>query len=232
MSRRPVVAIDGPAGAGKSTVARRVAAALGFVLLDTGALYRSVALAAQRAGAPWSDAERVSAVARGVAEPGRLSLATDADAPGGTRVVLDGEDVSALIRTPEMSRGASAVSAIPGVRAALLDMQRHHATLGGVVMEGRDIGTVVVPDAEAKFFVTASSEVRARRRYDELRARGVATTLEATLAEVVARDDADAGRDVAPLVPAADAELVDTSTMPIDGVVEHLVARVRGLTAR
>ena len=229
MARRPVVALDGPAGAGKSTVARRLADALDFVLLDTGAIYRSVSLATMRADVPWTDEAAVSRVAARIATPGVLELSSGAE---GTRVTLDGEDISIAIRTPENSRGASTVSAIPGVRAALLSLQRAYAERGGVVMEGRDIGTVVAPDAEAKFFVTASPEVRARRRFDELRARGTDVSFEATLAEVIARDEADEGRAVAPLKPAADAQIVDTSTLGIDDVVAHLVARVRALQTR
>jgi cytidylate kinase len=224
-----VVALDGPAGAGKSTVARRLSDALGFVLLDTGAIYRTVALAASRSEVAWTDEDAVSRLAARIASPGVLELSSRGE---GTQVLLDGQDVSTAIRTPENSRGASAVSAIPGVRAALLSLQRVYAERGGVVMEGRDIGTVVAPDAEAKFFVTASPEVRAQRRYDELRARGADVTFEATLAEVVARDEADEGRAVAPLKPAADAEIVDTSTLSIDDVVAHLVERVRGLAPR
>ena len=229
MAKLPVVALDGPAGAGKSTVARRLADALGFVLLDTGAIYRTVALAASREGVAWSDDAGVAAVAAVVAEKGRLALVTTTD---GTRVALDGEDVSDAIRTPEISRGASLVSAIPAVRAALLSLQRTFAEGGGVVMEGRDIGTVVAPDAQAKFFVTASAEVRARRRWEELRARGADVSLDATLADVVSRDEADEGRSVAPLKAAADAEIVDTSLLAIDEVVEHLVQRVRALSGR
>ena len=229
MAKLPVVALDGPAGAGKSTVARRLADALGFVLLDTGAIYRTVALAAEREGVALSDAAGVSRIAARVAEKGRLALTTT---EAGTRVVLDGEDVSIAIRTPEISRGASLVSAVPGVRDALLALQRAFAAEGGVVMEGRDIGTVVAPEARAKFFVTASAAVRARRRWEELRARGADVSFDATLLEVVSRDEADEGRTVAPLKPAADAEIVDTSTLGIDEVVAHLVERVRALSAR
>ena len=230
MNRRlPVVAIDGPAGAGKSTIARRVAGALGFLLVDTGALYRSVALAAQRAAVPWNDAGAVASVAARLAADQALVIVADTE---GTRVLLDGVDVSLAIRSPDISLGASAVSAVPAVRAALLEMQRSQARGGGVVLEGRDIGTVVIPDAEAKFFVTASPEVRARRRFDELCERGARVSFEQTLAEVIERDHADSHRAVAPLRPADDAELVDTSSMSIDGVVAHLVERVRALSPR
>ncbi|MCS6898481.1 MAG: (d)CMP kinase [Myxococcales bacterium] len=224
---RPAVALDGPAGAGKSTVARLTARALGFTLVDTGALYRTVALAAQRAGIPWSNTEGVASQARRLAE-GALQMRPNPE--GAVCVLLDGEDVSSQIRTPEMSFGASQVSSIPEVRAALLAMQRGAASEGGVVLEGRDIGTVVLPDAEAKFFVTASPEVRARRRHEELLARGFPSSFEQTLAEVLQRDEADSNRSVSPLRAAEDAELVDTSAMTIEEVVARIVQRVRQIT--
>jgi cytidylate kinase len=224
---RPAVALDGPAGAGKSTVARLTAQALGFTLVDTGALYRTVALAAQRASIPWSDGDGVAAQARRLAA-GALQMRPDPE--GAVCILLDGEDVSLQIRTPEMSLGASQVSSIPAVRAALLAMQRGAAAEGGVVLEGRDIGTVVLPDAEAKFFVTASPEVRARRRHEELLARGLPSSFEQTLADVIQRDEADSTRAVSPLRAADDAELVDTSAMTIEEVVARIVQRVRQIT--
>lgn len=225
-ARRPVIALDGPAGAGKSTVAKRVADELGYVLVDTGALYRTVALAAARAGVAWDDEAAVGALAEGLAERGGIALIPG---PEGLRVELDGADVSRAIRAPENSLGASRVSAIGRVRAALLAMQRGYLRGGGAVMEGRDIGTVVAPDAELKLFVTASPEVRARRRFDELTARGERPSFEETLRDVVARDHADQSRAIAPLVPAADAQVLDTSTMTIDDVVATIVTRARSL---
>jgi cytidylate kinase len=219
--RRPIIAIDGPAGAGKSTVARRVADSLGFVLLDTGALYRAVALAASRAKVSVADAERSGALAEDLARRAAIVLQPD-------RVLLEGEDVSRAIRTPEIGMDASTVSAHPGVRRALLEMQRKAGEAGGIVAEGRDIGTVVFPLAEYKFFLTASPEVRARRRHEELLAKGRAATIEETLAEVKRRDAQDEGRAVAPLRPADDAVRLDSSTMPIDEVVATILARVRG----
>jgi len=217
---RPIIAIDGPAGAGKSTVAKRVAQSLGFVLLDTGALYRAVALAAQRGKVDVNDAARSGALAEDVARRSAIKLEPE-------RVTLDGEDVSRAIRTPDIGMDASTVSAHPAVRKALLDMQRKAGEDGGIVAEGRDIGTVVFPDAEYKFFLTASPEVRAQRRYEELLAKGATVTVEETLAEVKRRDAQDTGRVVAPLKPAADAVLLDSSTIPIDDVLALILARIR-----
>jgi cytidylate kinase len=219
------VAIDGPAGAGKSTVARLLAAALGFVLVDTGALYRGVALAAQRARVPWEDGARVGSLAQALVL--RQGLRLERDGTGGLRVRLDGEDVSEAIRTPDIGMGASQVSAHPQVRDALLEMQRQAGRDGGVVLEGRDIGTVVFPQAEVKFFLTARPEIRARRRFDELRAKGSAVTFDETLSDVRRRDEQDTNRPVAPLKQADDATLLDSSEMTIDQTVARMVAGVR-----
>ena len=224
MRPRPIVAIDGPAGAGKSTVARLLADRLRFTLVDTGALYRAVALAARSAGIAWNDEPNVVAVARRVESSRQLSLVPDADK--GVRVMLAGEDVSDAIRTPEMGMGASRVSSFGGVRAALLDLQRQAGERGGVVLEGRDIGTIVFPDAEVKFFLTASPEVRARRRYEELVLRGQSVDLEKTLAEVIARDEQDTNRPIAPLRRADDAIFVDSSDRAIDEIVDEMARRV------
>ena len=218
MRSATIVAIDGPAGAGKSTVARALAERLGFSLLDTGAIYRTLAVAAVRGGVPLDDGARLGLLAED------LPIAFS-----GTRVSLAGEDLSAVIRTPDVSRDASTVSAHPAVRAALLGIQRRLAAAGQVVVEGRDIGTVVLPDAPMKFFLTARPEVRARRRYDELIARGQVVELERTLAELIERDRRDEERAVAPLRKADDAELVDTSDLPLDRVIDHMydIARAR-----
>ncbi len=222
---RPVVAIDGPAGAGKTTVTRRVAEALGYLLVDTGALYRSVALAARRRGVAWSDVAGVGKLAHELAAADAILFVTLPD--GGQKVVLDGDDVTTEIRTQEIAEGASQVSAQPEVRAALLEMQRRAGRDGGVVLEGRDIGTVVFPDAEAKFFLTASVEVRAKRRHDELVARGQSADLATIAREVAERDKRDSTRPIAPLKQAADAELVDSSEREIDAVVAQIVESVR-----
>lgn len=225
--KRLVVAIDGPAGAGKSTVTKLVASRLGYVVIDTGALYRIVALSAQKSGIDWDDAERVGEHAESLVAQGAVSL--ENNALGQTRFYLAGEDVSDAIRTLEIGKGASKVSAHPRVRQALLQMQRDAGKHGGVVLEGRDIGTVVFPNADAKFYLTASVDVRARRRFEELRARGESPELEAVKREVIDRDHRDSSRPIAPLKQAPDAEIVDSSGMSIEQVVEHIVQRVRTL---
>lgn len=229
MSTRPfIVAIDGPAGAGKSTAARRLAARLGFSMVDTGAIYRAVALAAAREEIAFDDDVRLAALLPG------LRIRFEVAEGGGQRVLLDGVDVSAEIRTPAMSLGASAVSARPVVRDALLDLQRRLATAEGnrgAVLEGRDIGTVVFPDADLKFFLTAAPEVRARRRHDELQAKGQLVPLAQVLAEQEKRDFDDTQRAVAPLRAAADALLVDTSGLSLDGVVDALADAARARLA-
>ena len=221
-----ILAIDGPAGAGKSTVSRRVAARLGFALVDTGAIYRAVALAASRRGVAFDDDERLAALLPA------LAIRFEAPPPGaesGQRVILDGEDVSTQIRTPAMSLGASAVSARPVVRAALLSLQRRLALSPdhrGAVLEGRDIGTVVFPDADAKIFLTASPEVRARRRFEELQAKGDTTPFEQVLADQQRRDRDDSERAHAPLKPAGDATQLDSSGLTLEQVVDRLAAIV------
>jgi len=216
-----VVAIDGPAGAGKSTVARELARRLGYTLVDTGALYRGVALAAKERGVRWDDGPALGVLAASL----RLAFATHPD--GVQRLPVDGRDRSDDIRTPEISMGASDVSKLPEVRAALLGIQRELGREGGVVLEGRDIGTVVFPDAEAKVFLTASAEKRARRRVAELEARGVPADFDRTLQEVQTRDAQDQNRAVAPLKPAPDSVVLDTTDLSIEQVVQRLLELVR-----
>jgi cytidylate kinase len=212
-----VIAIDGPAGAGKSTVARALAERLGFFLLDTGAIYRTLALQALRLNVSFGDGASLGTLAQ--------DLPIRFDENG--RVWLGDEDVSQAIRTPEMSQGASTVSAHPEVRTALLGLQRRLAERGHCVVEGRDIGTVVLPWAPLKIFLTASPEVRARRRYEELAARGQKVDLAGTLADLVERDARDTGRAVSPLKQADDAVLIDTSDLSEDEVVDRMEALAR-----
>jgi CMP/dCMP kinase len=225
----PIVAIDGPAGAGKSTVARELARRLGFTIVDTGAIYRAVALAARRAGIDWEDDAALGRLLDG--EGFRLSFADD------TRVLLDRDDVTEAIRTPEISRGASVVSARPVVRKKLLGLQRELGRRAprGAVLEGRDIGTVVFPDADVKFFLTASDGARAARRQSELREKGHAVEVSEVLADQRRRDRDDTERAIAPLKPAADAIVVDTTDMDLGQVVEECLriaqARLAGRKA-
>jgi len=217
----PVVAIDGPAGSGKSTASRQLAERLGFVLVDTGAMYRAVALAAHERDVSWEDADGLGAVARG------LELRFEPGEGGEPRLILDGADRSRDIRTPEMSQGASKVSAHPPVRDALLGLQRQLGARGGVVLEGRDIGTVVFPDAAVKFYLDASPNVRAERRAEQLREAGKEVDEADVLEQIKARDRRDSTRPDAPLIKPDDAEAIDTSDMSLDEVITYLEERVR-----
>jgi len=209
------IAIDGPGGAGKSSVARALAAKMGLVYVDTGALYRTIGLFMRRSGVCTSSPEEVVPLLPSA----KLELRwTDA----GQRVFLCGEDVSDDIRTSEASLDASAVSAIPAVREYLFGIQRELVDAGNVIMDGRDIGTVIMPDADLKVFLTASPEARAMRRYKELLAKGQECTYEDILADMIKRDAADAGRDIAPAVPADDAVILDNSDLDLDGTVSAI----------
>jgi cytidylate kinase len=212
MKRELIIAIDGPSGAGKSTLSKLLAARLGYVNLDTGAMYRSVALAARRRGIDSDDAVGLGELCRSL----RIEFVRQG---GEERVLLDGEDVSAAIRTPEVSLLTSKVSACPAVREAMVRLQREMGERGGVVLEGRDIGSVVFPRAEVKFFLVATARERGRRRYEELKAKGLDVDLEQTIAEVEARDAADTAREHAPLLQAPDAIPIDTTAMGIDEVL-------------
>ena len=209
------VAIDGPAGAGKSTIARALAQALHFVYVDTGALYRAVGSYMLTNGVPLKEAEQVEARLPEIA----LELKY---ADGTQRVILNGEDVSGKIRTPEVSMAASVVSAQPPVRRFLFDLQRDTAKKSDVIMDGRDIGTVVLPDARLKIFLTASPEARAKRRYAELCEKGEKVTYDAVLADMVKRDYDDTHRAAAPLKAADDAVLVDTTALSLEESIDTL----------
>lgn len=218
-SRGVVVAIDGPAGAGKSTVSRMLADRLGYALVDTGALYRAVALAARDAGVSWDDGPALGRLAAAL----RFALVPDG---GKVELEVDGARPGMALRTPEISSGASQVSRHADVRAALLDIQRSLGKDGGVVLEGRDIGTVVFPDAEVKVFLTASDDERARRRMRELRARGDEAQHAEVLRDMKERDTRDSTRAVAPLKQAEGAVLLDSSDLTLDEVVERIADRV------
>jgi CMP/dCMP kinase len=216
-----MVAIDGPAGTGKSSVSKGLAHELRARYLDTGAMYRMVTLAVLRARTDPADAQAVAAIASAV----RMSVDYD---PDGDRYYLDGEDVSGEIRGDEVTRTVSAVSSVPAVRTRLVELQRAMATgPGNVVVEGRDIGTVVLPDAPVKIFLTASAETRARRRNDQNVAVGLPDDYEGVLADVRRRDHLDSTRAVSPLRAASDAVIVDTGDMTQDEVIAHLLELVK-----
>lgn len=213
------IAIDGPAGAGKSTVANELARRLGYLYFDTGVLYRAVTLAALRRGIAPDDREAVGALVNDL----HIDVAPPRVADGRTlTVLLDGEDVTWAIRQPEVDRNVSAVSAQPAVRQALLDRQRAIAATGGVIMAGRDIGTVVLPNADLKVYLEATPEERARRRQAEERARGQDRSFAEVLADIARRDDIDSHRALSPLRPADDAVIVDTEGLDIEGVLEAI----------
>jgi len=216
VNRELIIAIDGPSGAGKSTLSKLLATRLGYTNIDTGAMYRCVALSARRRGIDPTDAEAL----------GRLSNALRIDfkrVGDQERVLLDGEDVSVAIRTPEISLLTSQVAACPEVREAMVRLQRAMGDRGGVVLEGRDIGSVVFPGAEVKFFLNATARERGRRRYEELNAGGVEVDLEQTIVEVEARDAADSAREHAPLLQAPDAIPIDSTALGIEEVLAEML---------
>jgi len=214
------IAIDGPSGAGKSTLAKILAAKLGFIYVDTGALYRSIGLYMETNGIDPKDAEAV------VASLPKITLALEYH-EGSQVVLLNGENVGERIRTPQISMYASAVSAIPAVRAFLLDTQRDIAAKNNVIMDGRDIGTVILPNADVKIFLVSSFETRARRRVKELLEKGIEASYEEVLADMIERDKNDSSRAVAPLVPAEDAVHLDNSELTLEGTVDAALAIIR-----
>lgn len=214
------VAIDGPAGAGKSTIAKRIARELGFTYVDTGALYRAIALYVQRREIDPDDAVAVEAALK--------QLSVDIKhVQGEQHVVTNGEDVSDAIRTPEVSMGASKVSAVPAVRAFLLELQRDLARRYNVIMDGRDIGTVVLPHANIKIFLSASPEDRARRRHLEMSGKGMESDYESVLADIIKRDENDRNRPIAPLKPAEGALMADTTGNTLEQSIAQITKLIK-----
>ncbi|MBQ7677907.1 MAG: (d)CMP kinase [Lachnospiraceae bacterium] len=214
------IAIDGPAGAGKSTVAKRVAGELGMIYVDTGALYRAIALYLLNHAIDGDDEQAVEAALKGI----RIEMKHDAE---GQHILLNGDDVTGNIRTEAVGNMASKTSAYGAVRAKLLSLQQDIAKENDVVMDGRDIGTTVLPGAEVKIFLTASVEVRAKRRYDELTAKGETCDFDRIAADIAARDEQDRTRALSPLKQAEDAYLLDSSGFTIDEVVAEIIARTK-----
>lgn len=219
--RVPVIAIDGPSGSGKGTIAHRVAARLGFHVLDSGALYRLLGAAAERHAVAFDNEAALEVLAA------HLDVQFLVDAEGEARILLEGEDVTHVIRTEEAGRAASQVAALPRVRNALLARQQAFRELPGLVADGRDMGTVVFPDADLKIFLTASAEARAERRYRQLLEKGFGASLAALVEDIQSRDDRDTQRSVAPLKPADDALVLDSTDLGIDAVVQRVFDAAR-----
>jgi CMP/dCMP kinase len=221
MKEKYVITIDGPAGAGKSTVSRILAQKLSYIYLDTGAIYRTVALKASEAGIAADDEENLGRLCEGI----RVSFVNE---EGNLKIHLDDEEVSNKIRTEEISMLASKVSAVPSVRKALLPIQRKAAIKGGIVAEGRDMGTMVFPNADFKFYLDASVEERSRRRYLELAGKGNPSEIEGVTRDIIMRDRQDTERKVAPLKPSTDSIIIDSTNLGVDEVVSKLLAIIGG----
>lgn len=215
------IALDGPAGAGKSSIAKRAAKALDYIYVDTGALYRTIGLAATRSNVEPKSSKEVNELLS------EIKVDLTFNDKGEQIVLLNGEDVSGEIRTPEASMTASKISAVPSVREYLLDLQRNMAKAHNVIMDGRDIGTVVLPDAQIKIFLTASPEARAKRRYKELCEKGMNVKYEDVLSDVIQRDYNDTHRDVAPLKPAEDSITVDTTELDFEQSVDKIISVIK-----
>jgi cytidylate kinase len=215
------IAIDGPAGAGKSTIAKLIARRIGFIYVDTGAMYRAIALYFLRKGIDGHDVEAVAA------ECPHIRVRLSYDEAGKQQVILNDENVTLYIRTEEVGKMASVTAAIPEVRAALLDLQRDMARTSDILMDGRDIGTHVLPDASLKIYLTASSAVRAKRRYDELQAKGISCDFDQIEQDIIERDRQDMNREIAPLKQAEDAVLIDSSEMTIEEVADAVIAEFK-----
>ena len=221
-NRTPVITIDGPSGSGKGTVAGLLAKRLGWKLLDSGALYRLLAFAARNHGVDLTNEEALRVLA---AHLDVQFVAAEGGQP--QRIILEGEEVTDVIRTEQVGAGASQVAALPAVREALLQRQRAFREPPGLIADGRDMGTVVFPDAPYKVYLTASAEERAKRRHKQLKDKGLAVTLAALLREIEARDERDANREVAPLKPASGAVIVDSTALPVEEVIRRVLAIVR-----
>jgi len=221
MSKRLIIAIDGPAGAGKSTLARRVAERIGAIYIDTGAMYRAIALWALRQGIPCDDSHRLESLAQHA----------QIEFPAHGHISLNGEDISNAIRTLEVANAASQVAAVPAVRRALVAIQRDIAATASVVMEGRDIGTVVFPDADVKIFLDANTDIRAQRRAEEMEARQMQVDLEQLRSQIKERDTRDRSRETSPLLQAADATYLDSSSLTASEVEEEILRIIRSKTS-
>ena len=223
MSEEIIIAIDGPSGAGKSTLSKKIAHTLNYANIDTGAMYRCIALASSRRGVDPTDNGEMARLSRSI----KISFIPSAH---GESVLLDGEDVSNAIRTPEISLLTPKVAALPEVRVSLVELQREMGRAGGVVLEGRDIGTVVFPDAEVKIYLVATAEERGRRRYEELIDKGESVDLAQTIAEVEQRDRIDSTRLHSPLIKAPDAIEIDTTGLTIDQVHDRIIQVIQSRT--